>query len=143
MFHSLKAAGPSYPQRLILIADWGLSHNSKLLVTMHTLKKVLQSLLITPCWISKDAKIPTYNVALSCITEIAHADTWLHSDCPEVASLSRLESLLLPDEIVLCCWCMTWAAMCRLIHFGSCREECPAVHQPSMRAVHCRLLLCR
>ena len=29
MFHSLKAAGPSYPQRLILLADWGLSHNSK------------------------------------------------------------------------------------------------------------------
>ena len=31
MFHSLKAAGPSYPQRLILLADWGLSHNSKAL----------------------------------------------------------------------------------------------------------------
>ncbi len=27
-FQSLKAAGPSYPQRLLLIADWGLSHNS-------------------------------------------------------------------------------------------------------------------
>ena len=27
-FQSLKAAGPNYPQRLLLIADWGLSHNS-------------------------------------------------------------------------------------------------------------------
>lgn len=26
-FKTLKAAGPDYPQRLLLIADWGLSYN--------------------------------------------------------------------------------------------------------------------
>ena len=35
-FHSLKAAGSSYPQRLLLIADWGLSHNSRLISSLRS-----------------------------------------------------------------------------------------------------------
>lgn len=34
----LRVAGPQYPQRLLLIADWGLSHNSST-----TLDHILQS----------------------------------------------------------------------------------------------------
>ncbi|CAL5218603.1 g300 [Coccomyxa viridis] len=60
MFHSLKAAGPSYPQRLILLADWGLSHNSSTTLD-HAVKSALQS-TSPPC--------------ILYIADFCYADTW-------------------------------------------------------------------
>ncbi|CAK0736397.1 hypothetical protein CVIRNUC_000740 [Coccomyxa viridis] len=59
-FQSLKAAGPNYPQRLLLIADWGLSHNSS--STLDHILKSAQQATSPPCVLY--------------IADFSYADTW-------------------------------------------------------------------
>ncbi|CAK0783284.1 hypothetical protein CVIRNUC_006483 [Coccomyxa viridis] len=59
-FRSLKAAGADYPQRLLLIADWGLSYNSST-----TLDHILNS-----------AQQATSPPAVLYIADFSYADTW-------------------------------------------------------------------
>ncbi|KAK9854186.1 hypothetical protein WJX84_001590 [Apatococcus fuscideae] len=59
-FTSLPAPGPTYPQRIIAIADWGLSSNSS-----STLDHVLQSVASSPS--------PPY---INYIADFVYADCW-------------------------------------------------------------------
>ena len=45
-FKTLQAAGQAYPQRLLLIADWGLSYNCEL-----ALHSVHHNLHLIVCWV--------------------------------------------------------------------------------------------